>query len=153
MCMKVIQVCGKNFMLVSDLSCVLYENKLSKCVVHTIIQFLNEEGIEPREIHQLCVVCNVLAERQVYRWVEQFNKGWTTAHDEDKSGCPPTVINEETVNTVCAILSKDRHYIFDDFNHKMATQYSYADCCHMSIFNILTKELEMKKVRSACVQL
>ncbi len=52
--------------------------KLFKCYVRAIIQFLNEEGIEPREIHRrLCTVYgqgNVTAERNVHQCAEQFNK-------------------------------------------------------------------------------
>ncbi len=33
----------------------------------------------------------------------------------------------------------------------MATQYSYIECDRMSIFNILTNELEMRKVCTCCV--
>ncbi len=48
--------------------------KPCKCCVHAIIQFLNEEGVEPREIHwRLCAVygqSNVIAECNVNRWVE-----------------------------------------------------------------------------------
>ncbi len=74
-------------MPVSDLLCVLYVNNYGKC---NIIQFLNEEGTESCKIHRrLCAVYgqgNVMAERNVYQWVEQFNKGWTTTHDENWSG-------------------------------------------------------------------
>ncbi len=89
----------------------------------------------------------LLAECNVYRWVEQFNEGRMTAHDKDQSGRPSTTVNEETVNIVRAILNEeDRRNMLDDFHHNMAIQYSYDERCHTSIFNILTNELEMRKV-------
>ncbi len=66
----------------------------SKCCVRAITQY-NEEGIEPREIHgRLCAVyaqCNVMAECNVYRWVEQFNEGRMMTHNEDQSGQLSTI--------------------------------------------------------------
>ncbi len=109
--------------------------------------------MEPREIHwRLCAVYgqgNVMAERNVYGWVEQFNKGLTTTHDEDWSGQPCTTVNKEKANIGCAILNEDRRYTLDDFHPKMATQYPYVECCGMSIFNILTNELETKLLACA----
>ncbi len=59
-----------------------------KCCVRVIIQFLNEEDIEPREIHLiLCTVYgkgNVMAERNVYQWVEQFKEWRTTTCNKNQ---------------------------------------------------------------------
>ncbi len=67
-------------------------------------------------------------------------------HNEDQSSQLSTAVNKETVNIVRTILNEDRRNTLNDFYHKTATQYSYVECHHMSIFNTLTNELEMRKI-------
>ncbi len=88
-----------------------------------------------------------MAERNVHRWVEQFNEGRTTTQNNDRSGWLSTAINKETVNIMRTILIEDRCYKLNDFYQKMAIQYSYVEC-HRTI---LTNELEMRKVYACWV--
>ncbi len=67
-------------------------------------------------------------------------------HDEERSDWLSTAVNEETVNIMRAILKEDCCYTLDDFHHKMMKQYSNIECRRTSMFNILTNELEMRKV-------
>ncbi len=150
-CMKVIQVRGKNFMSVSDSPHILHVNNHGKCSSKTIQMLctcyypVSQWGKYRTTWNSSEIVHgqgNVMAECNVYQWVEQFNEGWMTTQNEDWSAWPSTTIIKETMNIVRAILNEDHCYTLDDFHHKMAIQYSYVECLCTSIFNILTNELE-----------
>ncbi len=129
--------------------------KPSDCEQRGVIRYLYLLGVPTREIHRrLCTTYgenNVYKIRSVYYWVEQFTKGRTDLHDNERSGRPSEAVNFETVNIVRTLLAKDRRYTISDLHHKIATDYPYVTCSRTSIFTILTQELEMRKISARWV--
>ncbi len=82
---------------------------------------------------------------RVYKWIERFNAGWNDTHDEQRTGHLRDSINNTTFACVRALLVEDRWFTISDIHREMA-QCDLTLTSHTTIFHILTKELEMRKM-------
>jgi len=68
----------------------------AKCVVRSIIRFLNATGKSPAEIHKqiVAVYGNVMNRQNVTKWCREFTEGRTDVHDEQRS-CRSSLISDD----------------------------------------------------------
>ena len=68
----------------------------AKCVVRSIIRFLNAKGERPAEIHKqiVAVYGNVMNRQNVTKWRREFSEGRTDVHDKQRSSRPPLIFDD-----------------------------------------------------------
>jgi transposase len=68
-----------------------------------VIRFLFAEGVKPVEIirrMQAQYGDNCLSRSKIYKWIDHFTKGRTSACDEERSGRPSTSRTEDNIQAV-----------------------------------------------------
>ncbi len=124
-----------------------------QCEIWAVIKLLNKGTVGAREIHRsLCAMYredNIMVVPNVYDWIDMFNDGIMSTHNDASDGRLSNTINDKTVNIVRILLDADWHYKLDNLRHMMVTQYEYISCSWMPIHTILIEHLEIWKV-SAC---
>ncbi len=81
---------------------------VSVYIPRSIILFLHGQNISPIEIHrQLTLIFgNIMTIQHVRKWCREFSEGRRDMHDAVQSGRRAST--EDTVNTIRALLDKDR---------------------------------------------
>ncbi len=79
------------------------------CVPRAVIQFLMAKNTSVVEIHRQLteVYCSeIMSVQMVRKWCREFCEGRCKVHDESHTG-HPTVVMDESVNTIRALLNED----------------------------------------------
>ena len=76
--------------------------------------------------------------RTVARWVEQFKNGKTSVKDEDWSGCPISVWDENTLMFVKKMVEEDPHITIQEISER-------TDLAHGTVERILQDDLGIRK--------
>jgi predicted transcriptional regulator len=68
----------------------------TKCMVRSVIQFLNAKGERQAEIHKqtLAVYGDIMNQQNVMKWRHEFSKGRTDVHNEQRSGTPSVISDD-----------------------------------------------------------
>jgi hypothetical protein len=76
---------------------------LAKCVVHSIVWFLNTKVERPAEIHKriVAVYGDVMNWQNVMKWCHKFSKGRTDVYDEQRSGRPSLISDDFLQRNSC----------------------------------------------------
>ena len=53
-----------------------------------------------------------LLKTSVYRWYDEFNRGRSSHQDEFREGRPKSVVDSDTIDTVCQLILQDRHVTY-----------------------------------------
>ena len=69
----------------------------AKCEVRSVILFLNAKGERPAGIHKqiFAVYGSVMNRQNVTKWCREFSKGRTDVHDEQRSGRPSLMSDDQ----------------------------------------------------------
>jgi predicted transcriptional regulator len=69
----------------------------AKCEVRSVIRFLNAKGERPVEIHKqiVAVYGKVMNRQNVTKWCREFSEGRTDVHDEQGSGKPSVISDDQ----------------------------------------------------------
>lgn len=114
----------------------------SRYDVRVIIKFMTALQTPPVDIHTQML--KVMGEecpsiQTVRKWVREFQDGRTNCSDLQRDGRPVSVITEEKINDVRALIQQDRRITVD----QMATE---LDISHGTAWHIVTENLGMKKL-------
>jgi hypothetical protein len=77
--------------------CPTIDNPTS-CGIRTVISFLYAKNMSVAEIHnELCAAYsqNAMSEGTVRQWCRLFKDGRTNVHDEQRTGWPASVVNDD----------------------------------------------------------
>ncbi len=120
------------------------------CEVRAVIKFLNAYGVTGSENHRRLSnvrgAGNVVSLSHVYKWIECSNTGWSDIYDKQQTGHLRDSISDETIT--CDAHSIRGRSLVHNFRHSPRdgrALYIMQTCC-TTIFHILAKELETKKV-------
>jgi transposase len=73
----------------------------ANCEIRTLIRFLHAKNMNAGEIHrELCAAVydqNVMCEGTVRQWCRMFKDGRTNVHDEERSGRPSVVSDDQKI--------------------------------------------------------
>ena len=105
---------------------------------------LQKSAKETREMLKLVYADAAVTMKTVYKWFERFRNGCESVEDEERSGRPSISKTQENVERVSKMIRSNRRLtireIYEDLN------ISYG-----SVQNILTTDLNMRRVSAECV--
>ncbi len=118
---------------------------VSACVPHAVIQFLTTKNTSAVEIHrQLIKVSDVMSIQMVRKWCQEYCERLRKMHDELRTG-HPKVVTDEFINTIHALLNKDRCLTLREQETIMNDDLG-DPLSQMSISRIVTENLQFRKV-------
>ncbi len=122
------------------------EKLVSVCICEqwAVIQFLNIQERNENYINERLsnMYTKAIIQSNVYEWIKKFNEGCTELH-KALLGQQSDLVNKEIRRIVCSLLDNDHCRTISDLYQKIAAQGTYVNVSQMSIYQILTTELEM----------
>ena len=112
-----------------------------------MIKFLQIKGMTPTQIHQDIVATigeSAVSYDIVKRWCREFKCGRTSCEDQHAGGPPVTVTTDKNIKKIHDLVLQDRRLRIRDIGAETGLSYCVVQ-------NILTKELDMKKVSARWV--
>ena len=77
----------------------------------------------------------------VFRWSAEFKKGWTSLKDEERSGRPTSVVTEENISAVDALIKENPRRTYKDIEGAL-------EVSSRSVSTILHQHLRVRKISS-----
>ncbi len=118
----------------------------SKLEHHTVIRYLTMRGESASAIYQQLaeVYGDTVTSDVVKRWCRSFLEGGTSLEDDERSG-RPSVITEDAINTVQALIDDDRRITVAEveryFNDVVCDPIS-----HRTVVKIIWNRLDNRKI-------
>ncbi|XP_049767883.1 protein GVQW3-like [Schistocerca cancellata] len=106
---------------------------------------LGKSGTESLDMHQQAYGDDCQSKGQVFRWVKIFKEGWDSVKNKDHSRHPSTSKTDENFDRVHVLLNTNRR-----MSVRMIADALGLD--KMTVHNIITKELSMRKICTKMVQ-
>ncbi|GFU89680.1 histone-lysine N-methyltransferase SETMAR [Trichonephila clavipes] len=140
----------------------LIENP-ADCEVRAVIRFLCAQGFKSVDIHhQISEVYgeNIMSDGMVRKWVRAFKDGRTNIHDEERSG-RPSVITDEQIQKVDCKVKENRRFTISSLAEKfpagsrrvlyeiVSERLNYRKLCSRWVPKMLTDEHKTKSLGSA----
>ena len=77
----------------------------------------------------------------VFRWFAEFKRGQTSIKDEERSGRPTSVVSEENISAMEALIKEDPHHTYKDIEGALGISSP-------SVSTILHQHLRVRKISS-----